>query len=138
MAPPPRSNLPDRVILGYWAAVRKFLQKNHNLEEKEASKAIARYRAVLSKSRVGDIMYHAPIADTANGIVIGGHLSVVESIDIGKAVKKPKRSSPSQPTIGLLQKRKRRVFSLASRPMKSQKSTKPKVTKRRGEELPKT
>lgn len=135
MALPPRTNLPDRVILGYWAAVRKFLQKNHNLEERRASKAIARYRAVLAKSRVGDIMYHAPISDTAEGIVTGGY---VPCDDSGMVVKKPKQLSPSQPTVGILSKRKRRIFTLASKPTKSQKSTKAKLTKRRITKLPET
>ncbi|MFO0802774.1 MAG: hypothetical protein U0791_06575 [Gemmataceae bacterium] len=65
------SKLPRKVVQGYWAEVRRQLQSKHGMSLAVARHAIQAYRDALSKLGVGDEIYHAPIEETACGIVTG-------------------------------------------------------------------
>ena len=67
------STLPRKVTQGYWVEVRSYLQAHHNLSLAVARRGIKAYRAELEKANVGDVIYHAPIEETACGIVTGGY-----------------------------------------------------------------
>ena len=70
----PRSNLPKSVTEGYWVAVGKSLRNRRQLSREESLQAISKYRAVLAEDQIGDIIYHDPIEETADGIVTGGYV----------------------------------------------------------------
>ena len=67
------STLPRKVTQGYWAAVRDSLQAHHKISLSAARRGIKAYRAELEKAHVGDVIYHAPIEETACGIATGGY-----------------------------------------------------------------
>ena len=65
------SKLPRKVVQGYWAEVRRRLQSKHGLSLAAARHGILAYREALAKLGVGDELFHAPIKETADGIVTG-------------------------------------------------------------------
>ena len=69
--PASTSKLPRKVVQGYWAEVRRQLQSKHGLSLAVARHGILAYREALAKLGVGDELYHAPIEETASGIVTG-------------------------------------------------------------------
>jgi hypothetical protein len=71
--PPPRSKLPLRVVLTYWAKVRQLLRTRHGLSRTAAVRAIEAYQTILHRDGVRDEIYHAPVAETAKGIAQGGY-----------------------------------------------------------------
>jgi hypothetical protein len=85
----PRSSLSTLVTHGFWQAVRQLLEERHRLPSAASRRAISTYKAVLAKTGVGDEIYHAPIAETATGIVNGGY---VTSREIARSAQRGKRS----------------------------------------------
>lgn len=63
--------LPIRIQAAYWTEVRRLLQTKHHLNRTEASSAVREYMAVLDRRKIGEIIYHSPVAETARGIVQG-------------------------------------------------------------------
>ncbi len=66
-----KSELPLYVVKGYWIAVRKLLRFEHGYKLHEAVKSVKAYQAALKRLKVGDMIYHANIEETAQGIVNG-------------------------------------------------------------------
>jgi hypothetical protein len=70
-------------------AVRQLLQKQYGLKPVAvAQRAVLTYRAELAKTGVGDEIYHAPIEETAEGIVKGGYVTSGRSARSGKRAKR--------------------------------------------------
>jgi len=69
----PQSQLPQRVTLAYWAKVRQLLLTRHGLSRAGAKRAIQAYQSMLDRVGVRDEIYHAPVAETAEGIAHGGY-----------------------------------------------------------------
>ena len=55
----------------YWNEVYRVLREDHKLGRLEAANSIKSYRRILYENRVGDIVYHVPPDETAQGIVTG-------------------------------------------------------------------
>jgi hypothetical protein len=53
------------------------------LKPNVACRAIRNYRGVLAADGVGDIMYHAPIEETVEGIFYGGYVDDEEKLPQG-------------------------------------------------------
>ena len=87
----PPSELPKRVTQQYWAKVRQLLCSRHRLTLAAARRGIQAYRDVLARSGVRDEIYHAPVDDTARGIVQGGYTTKEVSPEVALAVKCPAR-----------------------------------------------
>ena len=68
------SSLPGDLIDWYWGEVENELVKTHKIARERAKRGIRRYRKVMARHGVGDILYHADADQTAQGIVNGGHL----------------------------------------------------------------
>ncbi len=85
----PHSSLSKRVTQGYWVAVRQLLQKQYQLPSATAKRAVATYQAALEKISVGDEIYHAPIEETAEGIVTGGYVTSAGSSSSEKKARSP-------------------------------------------------
>lgn len=79
-----RSQFSARSIREYWAGVRGELCGRHGLTVETAETGIANFRAALEKLGVGDIQYHAPIDEIADGIINGEYA-------VAPAAKKPAR-----------------------------------------------
>ena len=62
------TRLPKRVTEGYWKAVLELLDKKHNLSPSATKTAVLGYREKLNKNGVGEVIYHAPAEETAQGI----------------------------------------------------------------------
>jgi hypothetical protein len=58
----------------YWKAVRRILEEKYDLRKKIAKRGIKKYRKVLKKDKVGLIIYHSSVEDTADGIVSGEYI----------------------------------------------------------------
>jgi hypothetical protein len=75
--PTPRSKLSKEVTQGYWAAVSRHIQERFQLSLTKAQQAISNYKKELAQAGVGDVIYHAPIQETVEGIINGGYVSLV-------------------------------------------------------------
>lgn len=71
--PTPRTNVPKPLADAYWEEVRRVLQSRHHLPEESAERAVLAYQRALVKVGVRDAVYHAPIEETAEGIMTGGY-----------------------------------------------------------------
>ena len=69
--PTSRSGMSRQSTQGYWAAVRRLLQTSHQFSLAKSQRAIAAYKKELARYDIGDEIYHAPIEETANGVVNG-------------------------------------------------------------------
>jgi len=78
-----KSLLPTKITRGYWIEVCNRLQAEHMLKPNVACRAIRNYRGVLAADGVGDIMYHAPIEETVEGIFYGGYVDDEEKLPQG-------------------------------------------------------
>lgn len=67
------SNLPGHLIDWYWQKVEDLLVRTHRVPRKAARAGIRKYRRILYRHGVGDILYHADAKDTARGIKTGGY-----------------------------------------------------------------
>ena len=65
--------LSKRVTQGYWEKVREILHSHYRLSLAVALRGIQTYQAVLAQAKIGDEIYHAPVDETAKGIVEGGY-----------------------------------------------------------------
>lgn len=73
-----KSMLPPEVKLKYWDAVARCLTDEHGLSGPDVVRAVTAYQKGLLQHKVGDMVYHAPIAETAAGIMNGGYATEQE------------------------------------------------------------
>lgn len=66
-----KSQFPLRLTNGYWIAVRKILRFEYGYKLHEAVKSTKAYQTALKRAKIGDIVYHSSVEDTAQGIVDG-------------------------------------------------------------------
>lgn len=66
-----KSQFPRHLTAGYWAEVRRILVAKHKLTKTRAKFAVTAYRKCLRQDGVGDIVYHSPVEQTADGIITG-------------------------------------------------------------------
>lgn len=59
----------------YWEEIQRLLIVDYKLDKDAALAAIKTYLTVLINAGVGDMIYHAPVDETAKGIVEGGYVS---------------------------------------------------------------
>jgi hypothetical protein len=67
------TSLPRRLINAYWQEVKTLLVQTHQVSTEAARNGIRRYRRMLARGGVGDMVYHADAKDTAAGIMTGGY-----------------------------------------------------------------
>ena len=73
------SDLPESVTKSYWTEIRRLLQVDHKLKAVASARAVRAYVSAIARAGVGDIIYHAPVEDTARGIVAGGYAAAGEA-----------------------------------------------------------
>ena len=73
------SDLPESVTKAYWGEVRRLLQVDHKIKATASARAVRAYVAAITLAGVGDMIYHAPVEDTARGIVAGGYVTEGEA-----------------------------------------------------------
>lgn len=67
------TSLPGHLIDWYWREVEAELVRTHHLSPAAARGGIDKYRRVLARDGVGDMIYHADVKETARGIKVGGY-----------------------------------------------------------------
>ena len=55
----------------YWAEVHRLLVAEHNLTDQQARFTVRSYRIWIRREKVGDMIYHASVEETAKGIMTG-------------------------------------------------------------------
>jgi hypothetical protein len=68
--PPPGTQLPVDLIVGFWEQVYAHLQSAHRLTGADAVTAITQFRAAADGA-VGDMLYHRDPGDVAETIATG-------------------------------------------------------------------
>ena len=63
----------DELAVAYWAAVADELVRRSGESPEVVAGWIATYRRALAEAGVRDEVYHAAVADTADGIITGGY-----------------------------------------------------------------
>lgn len=73
--------------------MRKLLEKAYKFSPPLARNGVRSYRAMVAKLKVGDEVYHAPIAETAQGIVNGEYATSVATASPGKKSPTPTKTT---------------------------------------------
>lgn len=95
--PTHHSNLPAGVTNDYWAKVLEILQGRHRLSLEAGKLAIRAYQEALDRGGAGDEIYHAPVGETAQEIVVGGYAIV--GTQESDSTLKPQKEKPLSPKI---------------------------------------
>ena len=94
-----RTDLPKRVTQGYWKKVGQLLRSRYRLSV-ECDPCLS---GGTGAGRGGDEIYHAPVEETAKGIVRGGYAS-------DGLVQSPKPTSSVKGTAGLTRRAAKRAI----------------------------
>ena len=107
--PIPRSSLSKDVTQGYWVAVSKLLQKRFQLSLTKTQRAISSYKKELARTGVGDVIYHAPIQETVEGIINGGYVPLQRNPIPDKKSKSLKRTFTTPDSQSVHRRRSQKV-----------------------------
>lgn len=90
-----QSKIPEQVTQAYWDQVTRLLKNRHRLNTALARECVRIYRETLLVIGVYDAIYHAPVDETADGIVTGGYV-----VKARKELKQLKRTAKLSPNPG--------------------------------------